>query len=97
MNNKTFIQELSRRTGFTQEDAQKIIYTMIDVMNDRFQEGETVTIGGFGTFELKKRMERIMTNPATQQRMLIPPKLVLGFRPSTVLKDKFNSNDNGNE
>ena len=43
----------------------------------------------FGTFEVKKKLERISINPATQQRMLIPPKLVLTYKPSVTLKEKF--------
>ena len=34
-------------------------------------------------------MERVITNPATGQRMLVPPKLVLGFKPISSLKDKI--------
>ena len=60
-------------------------------MNERFQEGENVLLPGFGTFEVKKRMERIIVNPNTRQRLLVPPKLVLSFRPTAsirkVLKD----------
>lgn len=96
MNNKTFIQELSQRTGFTQDDTQKMIYTMIDVMNDKFQECKPVVIPGFGTFEVKKRMERIMVYPGTQQRMLVPPKLVLGFKPATAVKDKLKNGGTAN-
>jgi nucleoid DNA-binding protein len=32
-----------------------------------------------------------MINPATGQKMLVPPKLVLNFRPSTLVKDKVKS------
>ena len=49
----------------------------------------TVAIQGFGTFEVRKKLERISINPATQQRMLIPPKLVLTYKPSAILKEKF--------
>jgi len=38
---------------------------------------------------VKKKMERVVVNPATKQRKLIPPKLVLAFKPSTVLKEKM--------
>ena len=30
---------------------------------------------------MKKRMERVVVNPTTKKRQLVPPKLVLGFRP----------------
>ena len=39
--------------------------------------------------EVKKKAERITINPTTKLRMLVPPKLVLTYRPSTTLKDKF--------
>lgn len=89
MNNRTFIQELSSRSGFTQEEAQKMIYTMVDYMNERFQEAEPVSVLGFGVFEVKKRTERIMVNPGTQQRMLVPPKIVLTFRAADKLKQEL--------
>ena len=44
---------------------------------------------GFGSFEVKKKAERISINPASKQRMLVPPKLVLSYKPSNTLKDKF--------
>ena len=58
-------------------------------MTQELQDGNTVAIQGFGTFEVKKKLERISINPLTQQRMLIPPKLVLTYKPSVTLKEKF--------
>lgn len=72
--------------NYTQEETQKMVFSVIDAMNERFQEGENVNILNFGTFEVKKRMERIVINPATKQRMLVPPKLVLGFKPIASIK-----------
>ena len=46
-------------------------------------------IPGFGTFEVKKRLERILVNPGTGQRMLVPPKLVLGFKPIAAIKESL--------
>lgn len=89
MNNKTFISELSQRLGYTQDDTRKMINSVIDSMNDSFQKGNIVTIPKFGTFEVKKRLERILVNPTTKQRMLVPPKLVLSFKPIASLKEKI--------
>ena len=58
-------------------------------MSDGFLEENAVMVPNFGTFEVKKKMERIMVNPSTGQRMLVPPKLVLGFKPSPTWKDKI--------
>lgn len=97
MNNKSFISELSQRLGYTQEDTQKMVNTVIDVMNDVFQKGDVVVIPKFGTFEVRKRLERIVVNPSTKQRMLVPPKLVLNFKPTPAVKEKLKNGgkDNG--
>lgn len=89
MNNKEFISELARKLGYTNKDTSQLVSTVIGVMTQELQEGKTVAIQGFGTFEVKKKLERISVNPITQQRMLIPPKLVLSYKPSTNLREKF--------
>ena len=89
MNNKDFIAELAERTGYSMKDAQRMVNFLVDAMGDAFQEGDSVLVPNFGLFETKKKMERIMVNPSTGQRMLVPPKLVLNFKPNQTWKDKL--------
>ena len=89
MNNKEFIAELAERTGYSTKDAQRMVKFLVDAMGDAFQEGDSVLVPNFGLFETKKKMERIMVNPSTGQRMLVPPKLVLNFKPNQTWKDKL--------
>ena len=89
MNNKEFISELARKLGYTNKETTQLLSSAIGVMTQELQEDKTIAIQGFGTFEVKKKLERISVNPTTQQRMLIPPKLVLSYKPSTNLKEKF--------
>ena len=89
MNNKDFTSELSRRLGYTIKDTSGLMSSLLSDMTQELQEGNVVTIQGFGTFEVKKKAERITVNPTTKQRMLVPPKLVLAYRPSGQLKEKF--------
>lgn len=91
MNNKDYIAALSQQTGYNQTETQRMVTSIIAAMGSGFQEGDSVQISNFGTFEVKKKMERIMTNPATQQRMLVPPKLVLNFKPHVAWKEKVKS------
>ena len=89
MNNKDFTSELSRMLGYTIKDTSELMSSLLSDMTQELQEGNVVTIQGFGTFEVKKKAERITVNPTTKQRMLVPPKLVLAYRPSGQLKEKF--------
>lgn len=66
-----------------------MVNNIINAMGDAFQEDNAVIVPNFGTFEPKKKLERVIVNPVSGQRMLVPPKLVLGFKPIQSLKDKL--------
>lgn len=83
MNNKEYIAELSRHTGFSQDDTQRMVRCVVEGMSQKFDEGIGVSIASFGVFEIKKRMERIVVNPSSGQRMLVPPKVVVTFKAET--------------
>ena len=91
MNNKEFINELSKQTNQSVGATTKLINDTLRLLEEHFQQDDTINVSSFGTFEVKKKMERISVNPTTGKRYLIPPKLVLGFKQSNVLKEKFNA------
>lgn len=94
MNNKDFIAELAQRTGYSADETQKFVNVVVEAMGDYLQDDNSVLIPAFGTFEVKKKLERIMVNPTTGQRMLVPPKLVVGFKPNPVWKEKIKKGGN---
>ena len=94
MNNKDFITTLSQHLGYSVEETQRMGDIVIETMSDHFQEDNSLLVPNFGTFEVKKKMERIMVNPSTGQRMLVPPKLVLGFKPNVGWKDRLKNGGN---
>ncbi|KAA3947857.1 HU family DNA-binding protein [Bacteroides ovatus] len=71
------------------KDTSELMNSLLSSMTQELEEGNVIAIQGFGSFEVKKKAERISINPASKQRMLVPPKLVLSYRPSNTLKDKF--------
>ena len=89
MNNKEFTSELAERLGYTSKDTSELIGSLLSDMIQELEEGNVIAVQGFGSFEVKKKAERISINPASKQRMLVPPKLVLSYKPSNTLKDKF--------
>ena len=89
MNNKDFILELSRRLGYTGKETASVLSALVAEMTEQLVDENVISIQGFGMFEVKKKLERVVVNPTTQQRMLLPPKLVVNFRPSPLLKEKM--------
>lgn len=94
MNNKEFISQLAQETGYTQADTQQMVRTIIEQMENCFEDGDPIQVSGFGSFEVRKRLERILVNPATQERMLVPPKLVLTFKPIAAIKENLKKTTN---
>lgn len=93
MNNKEFVGKLAQRNKMSVAEVSATIEAFVELLTDRLKENDQINISGFGVFEVKMRRERISVNPKTGQRMLIPPKIVPAFRPSSKMKDKFKDNE----
>lgn len=89
MDNKKLIETLATRLGRSTDDVNKLLEGLAGVLRTRCGDLDSVIVPGFGSFEPRKRNERVMMNPKTGKRMLVPPKIVLGFKVSNVLKSKL--------
>ncbi|VBB45306.1 Histone family protein DNA-binding protein [uncultured Paludibacter sp.] len=91
MNNKELISTLSSKLNLSKEDVDGLMQTFIDCCKEQLESDNIVGFQSFGTFEVRKKDERISVHPVTQVRTLIPPKLVVSFKQSSVLKEKLNT------
>lgn len=89
MTNKELIVELAKRLDWTQTQTAKILEDTVTLISQSLTEENVINIQGFGSFETKKRQERVSVNPVTKQRFLVPPKITPAFRPGPVVKDKL--------
>ena len=89
MNNKEFTSELAERLGYTIKDTSELMNSLLSSMTQELEEGNVIAIQGFGSFEVKKKAERISVNPSNGKRYLVPPKLVPVFKPGTTVKNKL--------
>lgn len=90
MNNKDFVSEISTRLSISPSQCQQMISEFTNAMIDALEMDNEVVIAGLGSFEIKKKKERIMVNPSTGKKMLVPPKLALNFKMSNTFKNKIN-------
>ena len=92
MDHKTFIDKLAEESGIDKALCSSLTNELIDIIATNLVEDEMISIPSFGSFELRKRKERIMSHPSSpKQRLLVPPKLVVNFKPSLILKNKINN------
>ncbi len=59
-------------------------------IKDAILKGEEIEIRGFGSFRFRKRTSRSGRNPRTGAPVKVPPKKVLFFKPSKLLKEMIN-------
>ncbi len=89
MNNKEFVGNIAKEMNLAPKDVQRLTDAFIAELGERLDDTRPLSVQGFGTFEVKKKLERVIVNPGTKQRMLVPPKLALTFRPGPSLKEKL--------
>lgn len=68
---------------------ESLLETTISTCTELLVEEKIIGFQSFGNFEVRKKEERLSVHPATQIRTLIPPKLVVNFKQSNILKDKL--------
>ncbi len=88
MNNKEFVADMAQRTDSSVKEASSMVNAAVSAIISELMEENTIIVSGFGVLEVKKKLERVLVNPTTKQRMLIPPKMVVSFKPYTSLKSK---------
>lgn len=80
---------MSGKCGLSLQETERQVDNLVSVMESVLTENDSISVSGFGVLEVRKKMERVSVNPGNGQRMLIPPKLVLNYKPSALLKDKI--------
>lgn len=89
MDNRKLIDKVARKLGRDKQDVAKLMEAFTSIIAARCSELDTIAIPGFGSFEPRKRNERIQYNPANGKRALLPPRVTLNFKLSNVLKNKL--------
>lgn len=75
-----------RHGALTKDEAADIVDKILGVVKDNLGSGRAVRIQNFGVFEVTDRAGRMGVNPASGERMFIPPHKGLNFRPAARLK-----------
>lgn len=89
MNHKELITALASKMNAPKSFVADLLELTVSTCIDQLNNGKTIGFQGFGNFEVRKKVERISVHPVSQVRTLIPPKLIVNFKQSNLLKDKL--------
>ena len=65
MNKKGLIEAISWKVSLPDAEIEKVITSFTEVITNELVKENSVSIKGFGTFEVRNRSERQGRNPAT--------------------------------
>ena len=71
MNRKELIDALAAHTQSTKADAERNVAGLLDIISNTLKKGDSLTLVGFGTFEVRKRAARTGRNPKTGEELKI--------------------------
>ncbi len=86
MNKSELINAMATESGLSKTDAKKALDAFIASVTRAMQEGDKVSLVGFGTFSVSERAARTGINPSTKQAIEIPAKKVVKFKPGAELE-----------
>ncbi len=87
MNKEELIQEVAKKTKYSQKSVSEIITHTIGTIEKTVAKGKKVTLVGFGTFEPRKRAARTGRNPQNGRPLKIPAKTVPAFSAGKKFKE----------
>lgn len=90
MNKAELIELVSSKSGLTKSDASNAVEAVFDGIQQTLQNGDSVTLVGFGTFSVGDRAARTGRNPRTGEPITIPASRTPKFKAGKALKDALN-------
>ncbi len=87
MNKTEYIAAVAEASGMSKAQATIAIDASIAVITKALEQGQSVQITGFGTFEVVERAARTGRNPATGKTIKIAASKAPKFKAGKVLKD----------
>ena len=80
-----------QKVGLPRNESQELVELVIKALSESLASGEAVKLSSFGSFNIRKKGQRIGRNPKTGKEVPITPRRVLVFRPSNIMKDRINA------
>lgn len=89
MNKADLIEQVRMSLGAecSKAHAERAVNSVLNSIGAGLKQDNTVSLVGFGTFQVKQRPSRSYRNPRTGEMMEVGPSTTIGFRPGSALKE----------
>lgn len=97
MNDSEVIKRLSSRLMLSQRETRRLLKHSSEILQKTLDRDLRFTIPGFGTYGTHLQPGRKAYNPYHKTFVMLPPKRVVYFHPSSVLKGHVKARRADNE
>ncbi|NVM22751.1 MAG: HU family DNA-binding protein [Desulfobacterales bacterium] len=88
MNKEGLVRFVSDKAGITQKAAGETVNAVLEGISSALEKGDSLSLIGFGSFEVVKRAAREGRNPRTGEKIKIPASKSVKFTPGKVFKQR---------
>ena len=88
MTKKEIVKEISEEIGLTQLKTKEIVQKTFDAIVKTLVEDGRIELRNFGVFEVKRRAARKARNPRTGDKVFVPEKFVVTFKPGKEMEER---------
>jgi nucleoid DNA-binding protein len=85
---KEIVKTISEEIGLTQLKTKEIVQKTFDAIVETLVEEKRIELRNFGVFEVKKRAARKARNPRTGDKVYVPEKYVVTFKPGKEMEER---------
>jgi nucleoid DNA-binding protein len=85
---KEIVKTISEEIGLTQLKTKEIVQKTFDAIVETLVEDHRIELRNFGVFEVKRRAARRARNPRTGEKVFVPEKFVVTFKPGKEMEAK---------
>jgi DNA-binding protein HU-beta len=90
MNRQELINKIAVETDFQKNEIEKMLLSMLGIIQERVKSGEDVTLSDFGSFTPTVRKARQGFNPHTGKAQKFPEVRLVKFTVGKEFKKKLN-------
>lgn len=90
MNKSQLIDKIANDADISKVAAGKALEAFVNAVTETLQDGEQVSLVGFGTYSVRDRAARIGRNPQTGAEIQIAAAKVPAFKAGKALKEAVN-------
>lgn len=88
MTKKEIVRTISEEIGLTQLQTKEIVQKTFNAIVDTLVRDRRIELRNFGVFEVKRRAPRNARNPRTGQKVPVPAKFVVTFKPGKEMEKR---------